>query len=144
MIIQCCLVSSLKVVANEKPLIFPVPQHSEVTNENFILMRTCQSSFLQTQAIKIFSRKFSCSELSDKYNVVLTIETLSDIPANRRVVVMGTINNPIIKNIAGNQLELTAKNPGNEGYVLHVSSNLVFIGGWDDAGLFLGCSRYVN
>ena len=52
---------------------------------------------------------------------------------------MGTINNPIVKKYCRqNQLELTAKNPGNEGYVLHVNNNLIFIGGWDDAGAFFG------
>ena len=141
MLIQCSLcLCSLRVVANEKPLIFPVPQHSEVTNENFILDANVSIIIPPNAGNKdILLANFLVRELSDKYNVALTIETRSDIPANRKMVVMGTINNPIIKKYCReNQLELTSKNPGKEGYVLHVSSNLVFIGGWDDAGAFFG------
>src|SRR6476469_5086083 len=121
MIIQCCLcLCSLKVVANEKPLIFPVPQHSEVTNENFILDENVSIIIPPNAGNKdIFLANFLVREVSDKYNLALTIETRLDIPANRKVVVMGTINNPIIKKYCReHQLELTAKKPGKEGYAL--------------------------
>ena len=82
---------------------------------------------------------FLVRELSDKYGVALKIETLADIPKNRKVVVMGTINNPLIKKYCTeNKLELTAKNPGAEGYLLQVKTNTIVIGGSDDPGAFFG------
>jgi hypothetical protein len=78
----------LKVVANEKPLIFPVPQHSEVTNETFVLDENVSIIVPPNAGNKdIFLANFLVRELSDKYNLVLKIERLSGIPSNRRVVV---------------------------------------------------------
>src|SRR6478609_7295764 len=69
MIIQCCLcLCSLKVVANEKPLIFPVPQHSEVTNENFTLDENVSIIIPPNAGNKdIFLANFLVRELNDKY-----------------------------------------------------------------------------
>ena len=85
------------VIAGE-PLIFPIPQHIEVSNEIFILDETVSVILPQNAGKKdIFFANFLVRELSDKYGVALKIETLADIPKNRKVVVMGTINNPLIK-----------------------------------------------
>jgi len=127
-------------MAVERPLIFPIPQHTEVTNEHFILDESV-SIIVPPNANKkdISLANFLVRELSDKYGLALKIETLADIPKNKKVVVMGTINNPLIKNYCKeNKLELTAKNPGTEGYILQIDSNTIVIGGWDDAGAFSG------
>lgn len=139
-IVYCLCSCSMKGVATEKPLIFPIPQESEVTNENFVLDETV-SIIIPPNASKkdISLANFLVSELSDKYGVVVKIETGSDIPVRKKVVVMGTLNNPIVKRYCKeNQLALTAKNPGKEGYILQVSNNLIFIGGCDDSGAFFG------
>ena len=139
-IVHCWCLCSMKIGATGKPLIFPIPQQSEFTKENFILDETV-SIVLPPNASKkdISLANFLVSELSDKYGLVVKIETVSDIPVSRKVVVMGTINNPIIKKYCKeNRLDLTVENPGNEGYILQVSSNLVLIGGCDDAGAFFG------
>ncbi len=127
-------------MAVERPLIFPIPQHTEVTNEHFILDESV-SIIVPPNANKkdISLANFLVRELSDKYGLALKIETLADIPKNKKVVVMGTINNPLIKNYCKeNKLELTAKNPGTESYILQVNSNTIVIAGWDDAGAFFG------
>src|SRR5678810_680345 len=95
MLIQCSLcLCSLRVVANEKPLIFPVPQHSEVTNENFILDANVSIIIPPNAGNKdILLGNFLVRELSEKYKVVLTIETRSGTPANRKMVVLGSITN---------------------------------------------------
>src|SRR6266498_623794 len=140
-IIHCSLcVCSKEAMAVERPLIFPIPQHTEVTNEHFILDESV-SIIVPPNANKkdISLANFLVRELSDKYGLALKIETLADIPKNKKVVVMGTINNPLIKNYCKeNKLELTAKNPGTEGYILQIDSNTIVIGGWDDAGAFFG------
>ena len=140
-IVHCSLcVCSNEAMAVERPLIFPIPQHSEVTNEHFMLDESV-SIIVPPNANKkdISLANFLVRELSDKYGLALKIETLADIPKNKKVVVMGTINNPLIKNYCKeNKLELTAKNPGTEGYILQIDSNTIVIGGWDDAGAFSG------
>ncbi len=140
-IVHCSLcVCSNEAMAVERPLIFPIPQHTEVTNEHFILDESV-SIIVPPNANKkdISLANFLVRELSDKYGLALKIETLADIPKNKKVVVMGTINNPLIKNYCKeNKLELTAKNPGTEGYILQIDSNTIVIGGWDDAGAFSG------
>ena len=134
-----CL-SAGKVMAIDKPLIFPIPQQIEVINGNFILDETVSIIIPQHASEKDISlANFLVRELSDKYGVALKIETLADIPGNRKVVVMGTINNPLIKKYCKeNKLELTAKNPGAEGYILQVNSKTIVIGGSDDPGAFFG------
>ena len=127
-------------MAFEKPLIFPIPQHMDVSNEIFILNETVSIVIPQNASGKDISlANFLVRELSDKYGVALKIEKLADIPKNRKVVVMGAITNPLIKKYCEeNKLELTAKNPGAEGYLLQVNSNTIFIGGSDDHGAFYG------
>ena len=71
--------------------------------------------------------------------MALKIETLPDIPKDRKVVVMGTSNNLLVKKYCPeNKLQLTAENPGAEGYILQVKSNAIVIGGSDDQGAFYG------
>jgi hypothetical protein len=138
--IQCSLCFySINVIAGE-PLIFPIPQQIEVSNEIFLLDETVSIILTQNAGKKDISlANFLVRELSDKYGVALKIETLADIPKNRKVVVMGTINNPLIKKYcAENKLELSTKNPGHEGYLLQVTTNMIVIGGSDDAGAFFG------
>src|SRR6266487_4777899 len=97
--IHCSLcLCSTKVMAVEKPLIFPIPQHSEVINEHFILDETV-SIIIPPNASKkdISLANFLVRELSDKYGVALKIETLADIQKNRKVVMMGTIDNLLVK-----------------------------------------------
>ena len=140
-VIACCLcLCSMEGIATEKPSIFPVPQQSEVTNESFILDETVSIVIPPNVSKADFSlANFLVGELTDKYGLVIKIETLSDIPMGRKVMVMGTLNNSIVKKYCKkNELELTEKNPGKEGYILQVSNNLVVIGGCDDAGAFFG------
>jgi hypothetical protein len=140
-IIHCFLcMCSIKVMAGERPLIFPIPQQLEVSKDVFILDETVSIILPQNANKKDISLANSLvREMSDKYGVALKIEIFADLPKNRRVVMMGTLNNPFIKKFCReNQLELTAKNPGAEGYLLQINSNTIVIGGSDDAGAFFG------
>src|SRR5689334_15961690 len=80
-IVYCSCLCSMKSGATGKPLIFPIPQQSEFTKENFILDETV-SIVIPPNASKkdIFLANFLVSELSDKYGLVVKIETVSDIP----------------------------------------------------------------
>src|SRR5436853_2478800 len=86
-------VCSMKVMAFEKPLIFPIPQHLEVGNETFSLDETVPIIIPQNASEKDLSlANLLVREMSDKYGVALKIATLSEIPKNKKVVLMGTIN----------------------------------------------------
>ena len=141
LLIPCCIcLCSIRVMAYERPLIFPIPQHMEVNGEVFNLDETVSIVIPSNAAKKDISlANFLVRELSDKYGVALKIETLSAIPKNRKVIVMGTFDNFLIKEYCkGNNVWLSAKNPGTEGYVLQVSRNVIVIGGSDDHGAFYG------
>ena len=138
---NCCMcLCSMWVMAFEKPLIFPVPQHMEVSNEVFILDESVSIVISQHASEKdILLANFLVRELSDKYGVALKIETLADIPKNRKLMIMGTADNSLIKKYCKeNNVELSSKNPGPEGYILQVKNNTIIVGGSDDQGAFYG------
>ena len=134
------LVHSMKITAQEMPLIFPIPQQLVVTHDAFVLDETASIIIPQNATEKDFSlARFLVRELSDKYGIALKIETRADIPMDRRVVVMGSVQNPLIHDYcADNKVELTQKKPGSEGYILQVNNNSVIVGGSDDSGAFYG------
>lgn len=134
------LVSPVKIMAQERPLIFPIPQQQEILNDAFRMDETVAIIIPQKANEKDLSlARFLVRELSDKYGIALKIETRTDMPNDRKVVVMGSIENPLIKKYcADNRVEVTQKNPGAEGYILQVNSNSIVIAGSDDAGAFYG------
>ncbi|MEO5650769.1 MAG: beta-N-acetylhexosaminidase [Ginsengibacter sp.] len=134
------LLFSNKIIAAAKPLIFPIPQQMQFTQGNFVLDESVLVILPQKANEKDVSlAHFLINELSDKYGLALKMERRPDIPKDRKVVVMGTIDNPLIKKYCSdNSLTLTKKNPGTEGYILEVSDHIIFVGGSDDAGAFYG------
>lgn len=134
------LVFSTKAWAADRTLIFPIPQQIEVTNNIFIPDET-MSIIIPENFSKNdnFLARFLVRELSDKYGIAVKIETRQDIPNDRKVVVMGRFDNPLIQVYCReNKLEVTVKNPGAEGYILQVNSNIIIIAGSDDHGTFYG------
>lgn len=126
--------------ATEKPLIFPIPQQMKITSENFLLDESVMiiTPTNSTEKETALAR-FLVRELSDKYEIGLKITKASVIPKNSKVIVMGTFANPLIKKYCSDhKLNLTASNPGTEGYILEVTPNTIVIGGSDDAGAFYG------
>jgi hypothetical protein len=139
-ILSFLLMIPVKVWAIEKTLIFPLPQQIEVTNDNFILDESI-SIIVPPEMSKndVFLARFLVRELSDKYGIAVKIESRSDIPENRRVVIMGKFDNPLIQGYCKeNKLEISIKNPGSEGYLLNVNSDKVIIAGSDESGAFYG------
>ncbi|MFC2116267.1 glycoside hydrolase family 20 zincin-like fold domain-containing protein [Bacteroidota bacterium] len=131
---------STKLMAAEKTLIFPIPQQMELTGDEFVLDESISIIVPQEKTDKdLFLARFLVRELSDKYGLAVKIESSKNIPADRKVVVMGSVDNFLIKQYAlDKKLDLTADDPGPEGYLLHVSSQQIVVAGWDDAGAFFG------
>ncbi len=124
--------------ADELPVIFPLPQEIEIfkgnfeINENTLILIPQKSS----ENDKLLAR-FLVRELSDKYNLAVNIQSVSDLPSDKNFILMGTINNPLI-NKYQESLNVNSKNTIHEGYVLQVDSKAVIIAGWDEQGSFYG------
>ena len=113
---------SLPALALEKPLIFPIPQEMKVTQETFLVDESV-SILVPENAVEpdINLAKALVRELSDKYSVAVRIKAVTEIPATGKNVIMGTLNNPLVRKYCSeNKLELTGKKPGPEGYILNV------------------------
>ncbi len=124
----------------DQPLIFPIPQQLQRTNESFVLDETILIVTPKNASEKDISlARLLVKELSNKYGLALKIQSFDVIPAGKKVVMMGTLSNPLIKKYcADNHIALTKQDPGTEGYILQVSNNLIVIAGWDDHGAFFG------
>lgn len=132
--------SSMLVNAADKTLIFPIPQQMQLTKEIFTLDEKISIIVPdETSTNDIFLARFLVRELSDKFGIVVRIEQLSEIPAGRKVVIMGKFTNPLIsKYCKGHKLSINDKDPGSEGYLLEVTYDKIVIAGSDDQGAFYG------
>ncbi len=139
-ILSCMFIGTIRINAGEKTLIFPLPQQIQVTETRFVLDETISIIVpLHPDKNDIFLARFLVRELSDKYGIAVKIEPRKDIPDGRKIVVMGRFDNPLINGYAkSNQLEVTEKDPGAEGYILLVNADKIIIGGSDDKGTFYG------
>ncbi|VAW22393.1 Beta-hexosaminidase [hydrothermal vent metagenome] len=130
----------LKVLAIEKPIIFPIPQQLKVTQDTFTVDESISVLVPENASeYDISLARLLVRELSGKYGVALKIKRCTSIPKDGRAVLMGTIDNPLVREYCNaHKLELTEQEPGPEGYILHVKNNLVVIAGWDAPGAFYG------
>ncbi len=125
---------------NNPPLIFPKPQEMILSTGSFSLDANTQILIpLNASENDVDLAKFLVNDLVDKYYMPLQTQHTSEIMAESSSIVMGTIDNPLIKEYCLNRnIDVTSKNPGNEGYVLIVDKKTIVVAGWDDAGAFYG------
>ena len=131
---------SSKLFAEEKTLIFPIPQQIQLTGEKFIVDESLSIIVPKNGSSNdIFLARFLVRELSDKYGIAVKIDTRTEVPADGKVIVMGKFDNPLIQSYCKtNKLEVNGKDPGSEGYILQVSTGKIVIAGSDDQGTFYG------
>ncbi len=121
-------------------LIFPTPREITVAGGGFTLDDNVVIAVPSTASQEDMDlAHFLTDELADRFGVFLKTDRLARIGAGRRMIVMGSVANPLVREYcAHNHIEVSAHNPGPEGYVLQVSPSLVLIGGSDDRGAFYG------
>jgi len=131
-----CLIA----IAGEQQMIFPLPQEMVVLENHFKLdEKTLILIPEEASENDLFLAHLLVAELSDKYGLALNIEYKSKVPSDKNVIIMGSVDNPLVKEYCTQQhLEVTAENPGFEGYVLNVNKNTVIIAGCDVRGAFYG------
>ena len=79
------------------------------------------------------------NELSDRFGMHLKIERATKLGANKRVILMGSIENPLVKqHCVEMELMANVEGHGSEGYVLRTGSNMVLVAGNGDRGAFYG------
>jgi Glycosyl hydrolase family 20, domain 2/Glycosyl hydrolase family 20, catalytic domain len=132
--------ASSTMIAADIPLIFPIPQQLKINNQSFILDKNVEVLVPKNAGQKDMAlAKLLVKELSNKYGLPVMIESSSVIPKDRKVIIIGTLSNLLIKKYCDdNKIILTKQSPGKEGYILNATNNLIAIAGWDDAGAFYG------
>ena len=92
------LICSQTLSAVEKPLIFPIPQQLKVTQESFMVDESISILVPENASeADINLAKALVRELSDKYGVAIKIKAVTEIPGTGRSVIMGTLNNPLVR-----------------------------------------------
>jgi len=121
-------------------LIFPAPKEIALSGNGFVLDSQVAIAVpsLASQEDLLLAR-FLTDELGDRVALHLKTERLGQLEATKRMILMGSIANPLVKEYCAQyHIDLSPRNPGAEGYVLQVTSDVVLIGGSDDRGAFYG------
>ena len=130
----------LAAPAGGRPLIFPEPKKITVAGTAFTLDDQA-TIVLPTRASEqdLFLANFLRDEIGDRFARHLRTERVATLDANRRLILIGSIANPLVRAYCTqHKIDVSARSPGPEGYVLRVDSNIVFIAGSDDRGAFYG------
>ena len=94
------------LTAMDKPLIFPIPQQLQVTSESFVLDESILIVTPKNAGEKdIALARLLVKELSNKYGIALKIQIVDAIPKGKKVVMMGTLSNPLIKKYCASGLD---------------------------------------
>lgn len=120
--------------------IFPKPQEMALSEKHFILDAKTVIVLPHNAAERDrHLARFLVAELSDLYDLQLRTQDLAKLPERGRFILMGSIQNPLVREqCASRNLEVNAKRPGPEGYILLVDERGVLIAGSDDRGTFYG------
>ena len=123
-----------------RPAIFPTPQEMELHGAPFALNEECTLVLpLVPSNTDTSLARFLTEELSDRYDLRLRTQHFEKLPSSGKFLVAGSIQNPLVREFCQrNQQEVTAQNPGPEGYVLHADENAVMVAGSDERGAFYG------
>jgi len=120
--------------------IFPRPHEMTESPGRFFL--NDQSSIILPGAASETDQRLArhlVEELSDRYGVQPRIRNENSLPKDNRFILMGSINNPLVRDFCRqHRPDITAANPGPEGYFLHVDDHSIVVAGSDDRGAFYG------
>jgi Glycosyl hydrolase family 20, domain 2/Glycosyl hydrolase family 20, catalytic domain len=120
--------------------IFPKPHEMTESPGNFVLNEG-SPIILPGAASKSDLRlaRFLVEELSDRDRVQLRVRHENELPKDDRFILMGSINNPLVREFCRrHRPDVTATNPGPEGYFLQTNDQSVVVAGSDDRGAFYG------
>ena len=120
--------------------IFPEPQEMSDSGSDFVLDHQVPV-LVPTQASNedLFLASSLIHELSDRFGHHLRIERAASLSANWRMILMGSIENPLVRQYCDEKdLIARVQEHGQESYVLHVDSNIAVVCGNSDRAAFYG------
>jgi len=83
--------------------------------------------------------RFLIEELSDWYGIQPRLRHEDTLPEGDPFILIGSISNPLVREYCRrHRPEVSAANPGPEGYFLQLSDHAVVVAGSDDRGAFYG------
>ncbi len=121
-------------------VIFPKPQEISSAGGN-CLLDSQVLIVVPPNASKedLFLARELANELGDRFDLHLQIERTPSIQAGARVILMGSLQNPLVRQYWSRMATSGDKRiPGPEGYILRTDSNVVLVAGNDDHGAFYG------
>jgi hypothetical protein len=126
--------------AASDPVIYPPPQEAVYTDkhftidENWFIRIPSKASYSDT-----FLAEFLQAELVDKFGLALFIKNNSGEANQIKQIIIGSIKNPLVEEIATNNGIIDRiKGLNKEGYYLKIDENGIYIAGKDEAGAFYG------
>src|SRR5262249_16521051 len=118
--------------------IFPQPQELQILegrlplgDQSFIAVPVSAS-----QGDLLLAR-FLTEELTDRWGSTVVIRRVTTIPANRSVILMGSMANPLVKAYCARH-NIAPIRDKSSGYVLQVTDNVALVAGADEDGAFYG------
>jgi Glycosyl hydrolase family 20, domain 2/Glycosyl hydrolase family 20, catalytic domain len=135
--------SNSKYIGTSAPLesaIFPKPQEISSSGSDFVVDNQVRIVVPPNATEEdLFLARSLASELSDKFDLYLKIERVSRLTAGVPAILMGSIQNPLVRQYCARiNLDGGKQIPGPEGYILRSDKNIVLIAGRDDRGTFYG------
>jgi Glycosyl hydrolase family 20, domain 2/Glycosyl hydrolase family 20, catalytic domain len=121
-------------------LIWPEPREVSSSDSNFVLDSQVRIVVpLNPSEQDLLLAGMLANELSDRFGLHLKIERLTALPGNNRVILMGAIENPLVRQYCGESgLTESVQGHGPEGYVLRTSDKMTLVAGNSDRGAFYG------
>jgi hypothetical protein len=122
------------------PPVFPAPRESSAVAGDFV---PDQTSVIAIPAVPsqqdLFLARMLAEELGDRFDLHLKIERLEHLAPARKLIVMGAFSSSLVAEYcASHALNVDARNPGPEGYILRTGPGIVVVAGSDDRGAFYG------
>ena len=123
-----------------RPLIFPAPRELAASGHSFVLddhVTIAVPAFPSDE--DLFLAGSLAHELGDRFGLHLKTERLERFDSGKRIILMGSITNPLISRYcANNGIDVSAGKPRPEGYILRTDASTVVVAGSDDRGAFYG------
>ena len=127
-------------VTQGDPVLFPYPREMGLLDDSFSIDESVAVIVPDNASeSELFLARFLTADISDRYQIALRTLRAGELPEGERYILMGSVANYLVRaRCARRELDVTAENPGSEGYLLDVTPEAVLVAGSDDRGAFYG------
>lgn len=132
--------ASCAIAASVPPAVFPLPQEMHLEDNGLVLGEPVRILLpAEPTAQDVLLARHFAAELGDRFGLSVRPERVARVPEAGPAILIGRHTNPLVAEICrARGLAVDAKEPGAEGYVLHVDERVALVAGSDDAGAFYG------